>query len=61
MWAGVLPAVWPGPTAGADADAGIISICSSTSTRILALLGKKPPYLMEGERPGPSSFSHWIC
>ena len=30
------------PTA-CDDDAGIISICSSTSTDVLALFGKKPP------------------
>ena len=32
-----------GPTAGDDADAGIIGICSSTGTDVLASLGKKPP------------------
>ena len=31
------------PTAGAEADASIIGICSSTGTDILALSGKKPP------------------
>ena len=33
--------VW-GPTADADADAGIISTCSSTGTNVPALSGKKP-------------------
>ena len=32
-----------GPTAGTDADAGIIGICLLTSTDVPASLGKKPP------------------
>ena len=50
-----------GLTAGDDADASIIGICSSTGTDIPALSGKKPHNWWKGERPGPSSFSSWIC
>ena len=40
------------PTACDDDDASIISICSSTSTDILASSGKKPPcYVMIYQRP----------
>ena len=48
------------PTA-CDNDAGIISICSSASTNILASYGKKPWSWWMGGRLGPSSISGLIC
>ena len=46
------------PTA-CNNDASIISICSSTSTNILASFGKKPPWLMDSGKAWPF-FHFWL-
>ena len=51
MWVGSPGVVWSETTC--DNDAGIIGISLSASTDVLALLGKKLPWLMAGGNAWP--------